>query len=138
MSLNFPLNPIVGQQYTLNNTTWVWTGGTWDVDFAGGLFTLSYESIAATGNDQTSATEITKNVVYVGAGLGGVRLPSVPSGTAIRIRNSLPGALYVYPQLGGTISGADGTNSPFTQNSYTIREYQYFGELDTWFVMNLL
>ena len=32
MSLNFPLNPIVGQQYTLNNTTWVWTGNTWDIE----------------------------------------------------------------------------------------------------------
>jgi hypothetical protein len=102
-----------------------------------GIYTPSYEEINAAGSTQGGATAITKNVVKVLFGSsGGVRLPVVPNGTSIRIRNSISGSLNVYPPTGQDISGATGTNTPFAQNPYTIKEYQFYN--DIWFVMSLL
>ena len=104
---------------------------------ASGIYTPSYEEINAAGSTQGGATAITKNVVKVLFGSsGGVRLPVVPNGTSIRIRNSISGSLNVYPPTGQDISGATGTNTPFAQNPYTIKEYQFYN--DIWFVMSLL
>ena len=102
-----------------------------------GIYTPSYEEINAAGSTQGGATAITKNVVKVLFGSsGGVRLPVVPNGTSIRIRNSISGSLNVYPPTGQDISGASGTNTPFAQSPYTIKEYQFYN--DIWFVMSLL
>ena len=102
-----------------------------------GIYTPSYEEINAAGSTQGGATAITKNVVKVLFGSsGGVRLPVVPNGTSIRIRNSISGSLNVYPPTGQDISGASGTNTPFAQSPYTINEYQFYN--DIWFVMSLL
>jgi hypothetical protein len=103
----------------------------------GGIYTPGYQQVNAAGSTQGSATAITKNVVKVLYGSsGGVRLPVVPDGTSIRIRSNLSTSLNVYPPTGQDISGATGTNTPFAQNPYTIKEYQFYNDL--WFVMSLL
>jgi len=103
----------------------------------GGIYTPGYQQVNAAGTTQGDATAITKNVVKVLYGSsGGVRLPVVPDGTSIRIRSNLSSSLKVYPPTGQDISGATGTNTPFSQNPYTIKEYQFYNDL--WFVMSLL
>ena len=34
MAINFPNTPTVDQEYTVGNTTWIWTGQTWDIQSA--------------------------------------------------------------------------------------------------------
>ena len=103
----------------------------------GGIYTPSYQQVNATGTNQSTAIELSANVVKVLYGSsGGVRLPAVPAGTSIRIRSNLSTSLNVYPPSGQEISTAGGTDLAYSQIPYSIREYQFYNDL--WFVMDLL
>jgi len=76
----------------------------------------SFSLIAAAGNNQATATEITTDVVTITGGTGGVRLPATAGGHVIYVKNLYPGAPYgtvVYAPVGGTLRNY-GTSFTFT------------------------
>ena len=64
MALNFPPNPVSGDQYTVGTKTYRWNGTAWIV--ASQVFSATSLSIT----DRTNATSTTTGAVVVGGGLG--------------------------------------------------------------------
>jgi hypothetical protein len=57
MAINFPINPTVNQTYTLNNTTWAWSGTAWNVVSSQGQLIInnSFSSIRVSGQSNIDA-----------------------------------------------------------------------------------
>jgi hypothetical protein len=60
-SLNFPLNPTLGQNHTIGNNTWVWNGYAW----------IKTSPLSVGGNAQSTSTNTGALVVSGGIGVGG-------------------------------------------------------------------
>lgn len=72
-------------------------------------------SITAAGSTQGTATAITKTVINIGGGSGGVRLPDTSAGRVIYLWNTGVASLNVYPASGETI-GNLALNAPLVVN----------------------
>ena len=83
----------------------------------GGAILFSSATIAAAGSNQSTATAITTDNVFVTSGTGGVVLPSALQGREISVTNDTVGAIYVYPATGQTIENSS-TNIPVLVPAY--------------------
>ena len=70
--LNFPLNPQVGDTYSIGNRTWVWNGSGWALQ-SGIISTNPFIVVSAQVTTTTNSTSTTSGALIVagGAGFGG-------------------------------------------------------------------
>ena len=104
-------NLYTGNSNVSNNET---IGGNLSV---GGAILFSSATIAAAGSNQSTATAITTDNVFVTSGTGGVVLPSALQGREISVTNDTVSAIYVYPATGQTIENSS-TNIPVLVPAY--------------------
>lgn len=83
--LNFPLNPVVGDTYSLGTKLWIWNGNGWALQ-SGILSTSPFRVVSAEITTSTNSTSTTTGALTVagGIGVGG----SVVSGAGYAIASS--------------------------------------------------
>lgn len=116
----------------------LWVGGTLTVTNLAytGTTTVSVSTISAAGTNQSTATEITTDLVIVGtvASGTGVRLPTASAGRRIVVRNSGANALNIYPSSGAQINVL-AANTAFVEDTSTTLEFIGFSATQ-WYTVN--
>lgn len=95
--------------------------------YVGGVFAYSVDTYTPAGTTQSDATPITTNIVLIpnSASAGGLQLPAV-AGARILVRNTSSNYQNIYPQSGGEISSAGGTDAPYALPGYMTVEFIAF------------
>ena len=107
-AIDFPNTPNVGDQYTVDNSTWIWTGVSWDIVPGIAVSTVSsLLDVTLTGltngdiltyNEATSKW-VNQNLLVALAGLG--------------VISSIDGGLYDTPVFAATIDGGQYNTTQF-------------------------
>ena len=91
-------------------------------------------AVTAAGSTQATATVLARQINYVTAGSGGVRLPVPVGGERVLIRNSLGSSIIVYPGSGAQINDS-GTNVGVGHSSASMLEYVAVSSTQ-WYTLN--
>ena len=115
MAINFPINPLVGDQYTYNGKTWRWDGSYWI--FVSSTNTLS--SATTVGGGVSIISGISNSVLYLKSLTGGV----TDNGNTISISGG-SGSSGSTTFTGGTVSGATNFTGGLSANTISATTYQ--------------